>query len=88
MDFFPDNKPSDYKIQMNPPLRLNGNWEVGVENVCYHSAIANMSESETLTVRAHTYGTKSMNELFNHPYVLTKDGNWNYDWMQFKSEYH
>ena len=57
MNLFPDNKPSDYKIQMNRPLQLNGNWEVGVENVCYHSAIANTSESETLTVRTQTYGT-------------------------------
>ena len=86
MDLFPDNKPSDYKIQMNPPLQLNRNWEVGVENVCYHSAIENTRESETLTVRTQTYGTKSMNELFKYPYVLTKDGKWNYDWMQFKSK--
>ena len=86
MDLFPDNKPSDYKIQMNPPLRLTGNWEVGVENVCYHSAIAKASESETLTVRTQTYGAKSMNEVFNYPYVLTKDGKWNYDWIQFKSK--
>ena len=88
MDLFPDNIPSDYKIQMNPPLQLNGNWEVGVENVCYHSAIANTRESETLTVRTQTYETKTMNELFNYPYVLTKDGKWNYDWMQFKSKHY
>lgn len=88
MDLYPDNKPSDFKIQMNPPMRLNGNWEVGVENVCYHSAIANLREIEKLTVRTLTYETKSMNELFNYPYVLTKEGKWNYDWMQFKSKYY
>ena len=88
MDLFPDNKPSDYKIQMNPPLQLNGNWEVGVENVCYHSNIANTRESETLTVRTQTYGTKPINEVYNYPYVLTKDGKWNYDWMQFKSNFY
>ena len=82
MDVFPDNKPSDYRVQMNPPLNLEGKWEVGVENVCYHSAIANLKEMERVTLLPRTYDPTSMNELFDYPYVLTKDGKWNYEWIQ------
>ena len=88
MDLFPDNKPSDFKVQMNPPLHLDGKWEIGVENVCYHSAIANVEENAKITLMAQTYDLMSMNELFNYSYILTKDGKWNYDWIQLESNYY
>ena len=88
MDLFPDNKPSDFKVQMNPPLHLEGKWEIGVENVCYHSAIANVEENAQITLTARTYELMSMNELFNYSYVLTNDGKWNYDWIQLESNYY
>ena len=88
MDIFPDNKPSDFKVEMKSPLILDGKWEVGVENVCYDSDIANSNENEEITVTARAYKAVSMNELFNYPYVLTKDGRWNYDWIQLESDYY
>ena len=88
MDVFPNNKPSDFKIELNPPLHLEGEWEVGVENVCYHSAIANLEEMERITLMARTYAPLSMNEVFDYSYVLTKDGKWNYDWIQLESSYY
>ena len=84
MDVFPHNKPSDFKVQMNPPLQLDGKWEVGVENVCYHSAIADLNDIEKITLRPRGYRYKSMNEVFDFPYVLTSDGKWNYDWIQLE----
>ena len=88
MDVFPNNKPSDFKIEMNPPLRLEGEWEVGVENICYHSAIANLEDTERITLMPRTYAPLSMNEVFDYSYVLTKDGKWNYDWIQLESAYY
>ena len=88
MDVFPNNKPSDFKIQLNPTLHLDGEWEVGVESVCYHSAIADLDEMERITLMPRTYEPLSMNEVFDYSYVLTKDGKWNYDWIQLQSAYY
>ena len=88
MDIFPNNKPSEFTVQMNPPLHLEGEWEVGVENVCYHSAIANLNEMEQITLMPRTYESLSMNEVFDYSYFLTKDGTWNYEWIQLESTYY
>ena len=86
MNVFPHNKPADYQVQLNPPLQLEGDWEVGVENVCYDSAIENVNETEDIKLNLHTYEEASVNDEYSFPYKLTKDGKWNYDWIQL--EYH
>ena len=88
MHIFPNNKPSDYQIQLNPPLELTGEWEVAVENVCYDSAIGNDNEKADIILTAQDYEEVSMNDTFDFPYVLTKEGRWNYDWLQIESNYY
>ena len=88
MDVYPNNKPSEYQVQLNPPLRLEGDWLVGVENVCYHSAIGNVDEKERITLTASTYEEVPLNDDFNFPYKLTQDGKWNYEWIQLDSDYY
>ena len=83
MDIFPNNKPGDYQVQMKTPIILqqNGDWEVGVESVCYHSAIDNKNETEKIELTARSSEKMSINDIFNYPYVLTEDGKWSYDWI-------
>ena len=83
MDLFPNNRPGNYQVQMKTPIVLqqSGEWEVGVENICYHSAIDNKNEPEQIELTARTSDTVAINDIFNYPYVLTKDGKWNYDWI-------
>lgn len=88
MKVFPNNKPGDYQVQLNPPLKLDGKWEVGVENVCYDSAIQNVNQIEDMEFKAHTYNETSINDSYDFPYVLTKDGKWNYQWHQLESDYY
>ena len=83
MNIFPNNKPGDYQVQMKTPIVLqqNGEWEVGVESVCYHSAIDNKNETEKIELTARSSEKTSINDIFNYPYVLTEAGKWNYDWI-------
>lgn len=87
-DVFPKNKPSDYQVQLNPPLKLDGEWEVGVENVYYNSTIQNVNETEDIKLSAYTDNVVSLNDSYDFPYVLTKDGKWNYQWHELKSTYY
>jgi hypothetical protein len=84
MNTFPNNKPSDYQVELNPPLTFDGEWEVGVENVCYDSAIENEDVEEEMVLKSHFYEKQSMNDIFDFSFVLTDDGKWNYGWYRMK----
>lgn len=88
IDRFPKNKPADYQVQLSPPLHLDGKWEVGIENVCYDSAIENENEMEEIELTMNTYDDVPANERSDFPYVLTKDGKWNYEAIQLESDYY
>jgi len=34
-DHFPNNSPTDYRIQLGKPLELMGKWEVGLDGIFY-----------------------------------------------------
>ena len=84
MDKFPTNTPSEYEVELNPPLNLEGEWQVGVENVCYDSAIAKEDADEEMIVETEWYERQSVNDVYDFSYVLTKDGRWNYDYVPLK----
>lgn len=86
MKKYPDNKPSDYQVELLQPLQLEGEWEVGVSNICYHSAIQNESAVEEMTISCKTYDTVPLNDIYHISYNLTKDGKWNYDWIQLATD--
>ena len=85
---YPQNNPADFQVQLNPPIQLEGDWQVGIENVCYDSAIENRDEPGRISIKAHTYNEVSANDTFDFPYVLTKDGKWNYEPIQLESSYY
>ena len=88
MDKFPNNKPSDYRVDLNRPLHLQGDWEVGVSSICYDSNIQNVNDVEETTLTAHIYDKMMMSDAFKFPYNLTSDGKWNYEWIQIESDYY
>ena len=81
MDVFPNNTPSNFQTVLHNPIQLDGEWEVGVQKISYDSAIANVDTQEKITLTYRTYDETSINDNFNFPYILTKDGKWNYEWI-------
>ena len=81
MDVFPNNTPSNFQTVLHNPIQLDGEWEVGVQKISYDSAIANVDTEENITLTSRIYDETSMNDTFDFPYVLTKDGKWNYEWI-------
>jgi hypothetical protein len=86
MNKFPKNKPSDYRVELNRPLHLEGEWEVGVSSICYDSNIQNVNDLEEMILTPRTHDGITMNNAFQFPYNLTSDGKWNYEWIQIKSD--
>ena len=44
LELHPDNTPSDFQITLADPIRLNGNWEVALQEVTYVHSFANMNQ--------------------------------------------
>ena len=88
MNKFPNNKPSDFRVELNRSLHLEGEWEVGVSSICYDSNIQNVNELEEMVLTPRTHDGITMNNAFKFPYNLTSDGKWNYEWNQLESDYY
>ncbi|KAG8174954.1 hypothetical protein JTE90_002476 [Oedothorax gibbosus] len=44
MDYFPNNTQSSYRTKLNTPLRLNGDWEVALTEICMPRTWFNIAE--------------------------------------------
>ncbi|KAG8174224.1 hypothetical protein JTE90_016548 [Oedothorax gibbosus] len=44
MDYFPNNTQSSYRTKLNTPLRLNGDWEVALSEICMPRTWFNIAE--------------------------------------------
>ena len=49
-DIYPNNTPTDYHINFDNPIELEGQWEVGVESICYASKIYDSAETASIDV--------------------------------------
>ena len=84
---FPNNTPSDYQVELNRPIQLSGEWEVGVSSVCYDSAIENKDTIEEISISATAFDMIPLNDAdYEFPYNVTKDGKWNYDPIQLDAD--
>ena len=45
---YPDNKPSDYRTHLDDAIRLDGDWEVGVESIFYSANVDKTSDSTSV----------------------------------------
>lgn len=46
MNVFPDNKPQHYKIQLEHPYHLSGNWQVALHSIAYPNNWFNIKETK------------------------------------------
>ena len=44
LELHPDNTPSDFQITLADPIRLNGNWEVALQEATYVHSFANLNQ--------------------------------------------
>lgn len=86
-DLFPTNSPSNYTTALNHPLILNGDWEVGVESICYNSKIESNEESAIVDVTAYTMKVIPVTKVYKFQYKLPNNRKWNYNWIYINSEY-
>ena len=40
----PDNRPSDFQITLDDPIRLNGEWEAALQEITYVHSFVNMNQ--------------------------------------------
>ena len=75
-DYFPNNTASDYQTQLQDPIRLEGQWEVGAESIAYTSTIGDRNEEANIDVRVKSKVSKLVNDLYEPSYILTEDNKW------------
>ena len=53
MDIYPNNKAEDYRVQLPVPLRVDGDWEVGLTGFNYSRSWFNVPEDDTYTLQLY-----------------------------------
>ena len=85
---FSNNTSTNYTTSFNHPLVLDGDWEVGVESVCYNSKIDGTEENASITASAYAITEIPITTVYKFNYKLKNDGKWNYDWVYINSDYY
>ena len=73
MDVFPDNTLSDYTVKLDPPLNLNGNYEVGLCEITYPRSWLNVKQDEMYISMALT---GEGGKLDGHNFVSLPEGHY------------
>jgi len=73
---FPNNSPSNYLTHFENPFDLNGEWEVGVESVCYSSHIDDAKEQAQIQCRVKTDDLITVNSQYPYEYSTLDDQKW------------
>lgn len=76
-DRYPDNSPSDFRINFDQPIQLQGNWKVGIQSLFYPSKIGNVNETASIKL-VSVYETNTfVNDVYPVKFkVNAKDGSW------------
>ena len=76
-DVYPNNTPADFRTVLDKPIELEGNWEVGLESICYSSQIHDdESEKATITLITLKVHRPLMNVDHKIRYRLNSDDSW------------
>ena len=76
MDHYPSNNPANYQTRLNHPIVLEGEWEAGVESICYSSAIENEKEQAQFHITANYYKPTFVNNIYPHTFKVSKENKW------------
>ena len=75
-DIYPNNTPTDYRINFDKPIELEGEWEVGAESICYASEIYDSAETASINMKAGNIIQPYINDVRPLRYHVTKDNKW------------
>ena len=77
-DHYPNNNASNFKINLNNPIQLEGEWEAGVESIYYDNNIGDKNETSTIAVTTKTLIPTTVNDIYPYKFVLTSKQKWPY----------
>ena len=76
-DVYPNNTPADFRTVLDKPIELEGNWEVGLESICYSPQIHDdESEKATITLFILRVHRPLINDDHKIRYHLNADNSW------------
>lgn len=77
-DRYPNNTASNYKTNLSNPMRLNGEWEAGVESIYYNGNIGDKNGTSTITVTTKTHTPSLVNDIYPFKFELSSKKKWLY----------
>ena len=73
---YPNNTASDYQTHIDQTINLNGEWEVGVESICYSSHIDDESNRAQVLCDLEVWKQHSVNDYIPYKFKLNQHGKW------------
>lgn len=73
---YPDNSPTDFRTVFDKPIELEGNWEVGLESICYSSNIVDDTEPAYMTLKVGKVTRPLLSNEYRFRYRLKADDTW------------
>ena len=73
---FPSNTPTNYRTQFEKEIRLEGEWEVGVEGIFYSSHIEEEREKATINLSLYTEPAITVNSIYPYEFKFSAKNEW------------
>ena len=83
-DTHPTNTASCFTTDLKTPLRLNGDWEVGVDSICYNTNIGDVDETGTVHSTYSTFTSHILNNEYPTKYKVLANNKWDYSRHRMK----
>ena len=75
-NIFPQNTATDYRTHFEKGIDLDGQWEVGVESICYSSHINDDKEKAQLQLFIKWKESVPTNNLYPFSFITTEKNEW------------
>lgn len=73
---YPNNTPTDFRTVFDKPIELDGQWEVGLESICYSSNIHDESEDAHMSLHVGKVTRPLLNNEYAFRYRVNVDETW------------
>ena len=73
---FPSNTPTSYRTQFEKDIRLEGDWEVGVESIFYSSHIEEEREKATINFLVNAEPAITVNSIYPFEFKFSSKNEW------------
>lgn len=72
---YPKNKSNDFRTRLSKPIRLSGEWEVGLKNINYGSQIVDSKEHASVELIVTSHKNLSVNKIYDFEF-MTRNNRW------------